>query len=136
MGGVRGDGAGVRREGSDFRFVVGGDAERITQLANGARSPDWSPDGARLLFVSEVFPGAADEEANKQAAKALKDRKYNARVYEGFPIKYWDRWLDQKKAHLFVQDANPGAKPRDLLAHTKLAELPGFAGRQLDAGED
>jgi dipeptidyl aminopeptidase/acylaminoacyl peptidase len=119
-----------------INLVRGGEAERITQLVNGARSPEWSPDGARLLFVSEAFPGATDEDANKRAAKAQKDHKYNARVYEGFPIKYWDRWLDDKKAHLFVQDAQPGAKPRDLLAHTKLAELPGFAGRQLDAGED
>jgi dipeptidyl aminopeptidase/acylaminoacyl peptidase len=116
--------------------VGGGEAERVTSLSTGARNPQWSPDGQRLLFVSEVFPGALDDEANKKAAKAVKDRKYSARVYEGFPIKYWDRWLDEKKAHLFVQEAKAGAKARDLLAGTKLAALPGFSGKEGETAEN
>ena len=71
------------------------------------------------MFVSEVYPGAEDDEANKKAAKAVKDRKYSARVYEGFPIKYWDRWLDEKKAHLFVQEAKAGAKARTQAGHQR-----------------
>lgn len=118
-----------------LEIARGGEAERVTSLSTGARSPKWSPDGSKLLFVSEVFPGATDDDANKKAAKALKDRKYNARVYEGFPIKHWDRWLDEKRAHLFVQDAKAGAKARDLFAGTKFASLPGFGGRQTDTGQ-
>ena len=113
----------------------GGEAERVTSLSTGARAPQWSPDGQQILFVSEVFPGAADDEANKRAAKAVKNRKYNARVYEGFPIKYWDRWLDEKQAHLFVQEAKAGAKARDVLAGTKLAALRGFGGTEGETGE-
>lgn len=114
----------------------GGEAVRVTSLSTGARSPKWSPDGARLLFVSEVYPGAADDAANQRAAKAARARKPTARVYDGFPIKYWDRWLDEKKAHLLVQEARPGATPRDLLAGTQLARQAGFAGRPADAGEE
>jgi dipeptidyl aminopeptidase/acylaminoacyl peptidase len=83
-----------------------------------------------------VYPNAHDDAANKAAAKAVKDRKHSARVYEGFPIKYWDRWLDERKPHLFVQEARAGAAPRDLLARTKLAAEPGFGGRPGDSGED
>jgi dipeptidyl aminopeptidase/acylaminoacyl peptidase len=132
----------AKREGDDVTQIYvldlahGGEAERVTSLSTGARSPDWSPDGRRLLFVSEVYPGATDDAANKKAAQALKDRKYHVRVYENFPIKYWDHWLDEKRAHLFVQDAKAGAKPRDLFAQTRFAELPGFAGRETDSGED
>ncbi|MCX6955650.1 MAG: S9 family peptidase [Verrucomicrobia bacterium] len=131
-----------KRDGDDVAQVYvidlahGGEAERITSLSTGARGPLWSPDGKQLLFVSEVYPGAGDDEANKKAAKAVKDRKYNARAYEGFPIKYWDRWLDEKKAHLFVQDAKAGAKARDLLAGTQLAALPGFGGKEAETGEN
>lgn len=131
-----------KREGDEatqlyvIDIAAGGEAERITSLSTGAKSPRWSPDGKQLLFVSEVYPHAADDAANKKAAKAVKDRKHTARVYESFPIKYWDRWLDERKAHLFVQDAKPGAKPRDLLAGTQFVRQPGFAGRQLDSGED
>ncbi len=131
----------TKRDGDDVAqiyvldVVRGGEAERVTSLSTGARAPQWSPDGKQILFVSEVYPGAADDEANKKSAKAIKDRKYNARVYESFPVKYWDRWLDEKKAHLFVQDAKAGAKARDLLAGTKLAALPGFGGKEGETGE-
>lgn len=131
-----------KRDGDDFAQIYvldiaqGGEAERVTTLSTGAKAPDWSPDGTRLLFISEVHPGTDDDDTNKKAAKAVKDRKYNARVYEGFPIKYWDHWLDEKRAHLFVQDVKPGARARDLFARTRFAALPGFAGRETDSGED
>ncbi len=131
----------AKRDGDDAAQIYvldvarGGEAEWWTSLATGARSPQWSPDGKQLLLISDVYPGAEDEAANVRAAKAVKDRKYNARVYEGFPIRYWDRWLDAKQAHLFVQEAKAGAKARDLLAGTKLAALPGFAGTETETGE-
>lgn len=132
----------ARRESDDVNqiyvldVVRGGEAERVTSLSTGARAPKWSPDGTKLLFVSEVFPGAADDEANRKAARAAKEKKHTARVYEGFPIKYWDRWLDEKQAHLFVQDAKAGARARDLFAGTRFVSLPGFAGRQNDTSQD
>ena len=120
-----------KREGDETAqlyvlHLAGGEAERVTNITLGARQPKWSPDGKRLLFVSETFPGCADEEANKKTAKERKDRKYNARAYETFPIRFWDHWLDDRKAHLFVQEARAGAKARDLFAGSKLAEAPGF----------
>jgi dipeptidyl aminopeptidase/acylaminoacyl peptidase len=128
----------AKREGDEVAqlYVLsldGGEAERMTTLTLGAHQPKWSPDGRQLLFVSEVFPGANDEEANKKAAKEHKDRKYNARAYEQFPPRFWDHWLDDKKPHLFVQEAKAGAVARDLLAGAKLAATPGFGG---SFGED
>lgn len=132
----------TRRDGDEAPQIYvldlarGGEAERVTSLATGARAPRWSPDGTQLLLVTEVYPGAGDDEANRKAAKAAKDRKHSARVYEEFPIRNWDRWLDEKRATLIVQEARAGAVPRDLLVGTKLAALPGFAGRETESGED
>lgn len=130
----------AKREGDETAqlyvlHLAGGEAERVTSLTLGARQPKWSPDGKRLLFVSETFPGCADEEANKKTAKERKDRKYNARAYETFPIRFWDHWLDDKKAHLFVQEARAGAKARDLFAGSKLAAAPGFGPQNTDEGQ-
>ena len=40
-------------------------------------------------------------------------RKYNLRAYDGFPIRYWDHWLDDRQIRLFVQPADASAPARD-----------------------
>jgi dipeptidyl aminopeptidase/acylaminoacyl peptidase len=132
----------AKREGDDVSQIYvldvadGGEALRVTSLSTGARSPQWRPDGKALLFTSTVFPGAADEEANKKIAAERKALKYKARVYEKFPIRNWDKWLEDTQAHLFVQSLEPDAKAKDLLAGTKLVSERGFAGRVQDSGEE
>jgi dipeptidyl aminopeptidase/acylaminoacyl peptidase len=112
----------------------GGEAIRVSSWSMGASSPKWSPDGEKLLFQSMVYPGAADDEANKKISEERKARKYNAYVYDGFPIRYWDRWLDDKRPTLLVQAAEPGSPARNLLAGTKLAASPGFDGASTTSG--
>ncbi|MDB6093513.1 MAG: dipeptidyl aminopeptidase [Verrucomicrobia bacterium] len=131
----------AKREGDEAGQIYvldlsGGEAERVTNLTLGAGTPKWSPDGKSLLYVSQAYPGAADEEANKTIAKERKERKYNVRAYEQFPPRYWNYWLDEKKPHLFVQEAKAGAKPKDLFAGTKLAGLAGFGGVNGDSGQN
>jgi dipeptidyl aminopeptidase/acylaminoacyl peptidase len=132
----------AKREGDEVNQVYvldvadGGEAVRLTSLSTGARSPQWRPDGRTLLFVSTVYPGAADDEANKKIAAERKAQKYRVRVYDKFPIRNWDKWLEDTQAHLFVQTAQAGAKARDLLAGTKLVNERGFAGRVTDSGEE
>jgi dipeptidyl aminopeptidase/acylaminoacyl peptidase len=132
----------ARREGDEVSqlYVMdvanGGEAQRVTSLSTSARSPQWRPDGKALLFVSSVYPGAADDEANKKIAAERKAQKYRARVYEKFPIRNWDRWLDDTQGHLFVQELQSGAKAKDLLAGTKLVGERGFGGRLTDSGEE
>ncbi len=132
----------ARREGDEVSQIYildvanGGEAVRVTSLSTGARSPQWRPDGKTLAFVSTVYPGAADDDANKKIAADRKAQKYRARVYERFPIRNWDKWLEDTQVHLFVQDAQPGAKAKDLLAGTKLVNERGFAGRTTDSGDE
>lgn len=132
----------ARREGDEVGQIYlldiadGGEAVRVTSLSTGARSAQWRPDGRAIAFVSSVYPGANDDEANKKVAAERKAQKYRARVYEKFPIRNWDKWLDDTRAHLFIQDAQPGAKAKDLLAGTKLVQERGYAGRMSDSAEE
>jgi len=132
----------ARREGDEASQIYvldvanGGEAVRVTFLSTGARAPQWSPDGKSLLFTSTVYPGAADDDANKRIAAERKAQKYRVRVYDKFPIRNWDKWIDDTQSHLFVQAAQPGAKAKDLLAGTKLVSEPGFAGRVSDSGDE
>ncbi len=131
----------AKRDGDEMSQVyvldlaTGGEAERITSLSTGAGVPKWSPDGSKLLFTSSVYPEAADDEANKKAAKERKDRKYNARAYDNFPPRFWMSWRDDKRTHLFVQEAKAGAVAHDLFVGTKLAANPGFGGTNGNSGE-
>jgi dipeptidyl aminopeptidase/acylaminoacyl peptidase len=121
----------AKREGDESPQIYvlsleGGEAVRVTSLTAGAYSPKWSPDGKALLFQSLVFPGARDEESNKKIVEERKARKYKVRLFEAFPFQYWDRWLEDSRPHIFVQDADPGATPKNLLAGTKLVAMSGF----------
>jgi dipeptidyl aminopeptidase/acylaminoacyl peptidase len=124
----------ARRQGDDAPqiYVIdvarGGEAIRVTDLSSGARGPQWSPDGTLLLFASAVHPGAVADTTHRRIAAEERARKHNARVYDGFPIRNWDRWLDGLQPTLFVQPAQPGAEVRNLLTGTALASKPGFGG--------
>jgi dipeptidyl aminopeptidase/acylaminoacyl peptidase len=118
----------------------GGEAQRVTSLSTGLRAPKFSPDGKRLLFASSVFPDAADDEAQKKAAKEEKDRKYKVRIYDSFPIRAWDKWIDpNREPHLLVQSSVQSidsGSAKDLLAGSKLVAAAGFAGTGGGSGSE
>lgn len=132
----------ARREGDEvpqiylLDLIGGGEAQRVTQLSSGARSPQWRPDGQALLFQSSVYPGARNDEEQRRLAAERKARRYRARVYDTFPIRNWDRWIEETQTHLFVQSIENGAEPRDLLAGTALVASPGYAGVTTAGGDD
>ena len=116
----------TKREGDETTQIYilplnGGEATRVTTLSTGASDPKWRPDGQAILFESRVYPGAMNDEDNRRIAAERKDRKYNMRVFDSFPFRYWDHWLDDLRPHIFVQTLAEGDTARDLLAGTKLA---------------
>jgi dipeptidyl aminopeptidase/acylaminoacyl peptidase len=134
----------AKREGDDaaqiyvIDVVGGGEAQRVTNVATGARAPKFSPDGKSIAFASSVFRGTADDDANKKAAKESKDRKTNVRAYDSFPVRAWDRWIEpDKQIHVMTQALDAGSKAKDVLAGTRLVAEPGFAGTSLggESGE-
>jgi len=124
----------AKREGDEKEQIYvmnvgGGEAERVTNLTNGARAPQFRPDDKAILFTSSVYPGAKTEEDNKRIAKERKELKYHVRTYTSFPIRSWDHWLDDLAPHVFYQEFDYGAQPHDVLAASKMVDEPGFAGR-------
>jgi dipeptidyl aminopeptidase/acylaminoacyl peptidase len=123
----------AKREGDDKNQIyvidlAGGEARRLTQLALGARAPQWSPDGKQLLFQGSVHRDATNDLSNKAMADERKNVKSKVRVFEDFPVRRWDKWLDDLQTHLFVI-ASDGSEPaRDLLAGTQLVQSPGYRG--------
>jgi dipeptidyl aminopeptidase/acylaminoacyl peptidase len=126
----------TKREGDEVSQIyvldlaAGGEARRLTDVSTGASSPKWRPDGKAILFESSVYPGALDDDANRKVAAERKALKYNVRVYEHFPIRYWNQWLDDRRPTLMVQALEPGSKARDILSATALARASGFSGME------
>lgn len=103
-----------------------GEAQRTTRISTGAAAPQFSPDGSHIIFTSSVHAAALNDADSERLDKEEKDRKFKARTYTSYPIRDWDKWIDGKQTHLFVQKV--GAQDaRDLLAGTALVKLPGFA---------
>jgi dipeptidyl aminopeptidase/acylaminoacyl peptidase len=115
--------------------LAGGEAQRVTNWPGGARAPKFSPDGRSVLFVGFTHPGAVTEEDNRKAAADRKARKYNARTYDSFPVRHWDRWLDELSPSLMVQVIGNGTPARDLLADSALRKERGFGGQLGNGGE-
>src|SRR6185369_9611158 len=51
--------------------AAGGAARQLTTISTGADGVAWSPDGATLLFVSDVYPDCADDDCNRTRAEAV-----------------------------------------------------------------
>jgi dipeptidyl aminopeptidase/acylaminoacyl peptidase len=81
--------------------MSGGEAQSLTHLKNGASAPQWSPDGKRLVAVSQTGP--SDN-------VPLAARKSDVRHYAHISYKFNDTgWFDDKRSHIFVIDAASGA---------------------------
>jgi dipeptidyl aminopeptidase/acylaminoacyl peptidase len=124
----------TKREGDEAEqiyildLVSGGEARRLTNLSTGAANPKWRPDGQAILFESSVYPNALDDEANKKISAERKARKYNVRVYEHFPVRFWNQWLDDRQPTIMVQSVQEGSAPKDILSPTHFARTVGFSG--------
>ena len=95
----------------------------------------WSPDGRKLLVTTRVYAGSRNDAENRKIREERKARKYNARTYDTFPIRHWDRWLDDRQPTLVVQSLDAGAEPRDLLGGTAMRAARGYGGRLGNSGE-
>lgn len=122
----------AKRDGEDesqiylLNMKMGGEAQKFSSTLAGASNPRWSPDGQMILFNSSVYPGCYADSLQKKAMEEKKNLKYKARVYEGFPIRNWDKWLDEKQSHLFVQHLD-SIKAKNLFSVSKIADDPGFS---------
>lgn len=122
----------AKREGDEvaqlyiINMAEGGEAQRITNLSTAVAVPKWSNDGTMILFTSKVYHGAFTDSTNKKIAEEKKKIKYKVRSYEHFPIRDWDKWIDETETHLFVTKAEAGAAINDLFATTGILNSNGF----------
>jgi len=119
----------AKREGDEVaQFYLlplnGGEARRLTNISTGVSAAKISSDGHWLAFTSRVYPSAFTDSLSKKVADDKKKIKSKARVYTSFPIRYWDSWLDEKQAHIYMMDLTlEGSQPQNIFKFISLARL-------------
>src|SRR5213075_508078 len=88
--------------------IAGGDARKVSSLAEGASDPIWLPDGSGLLVVSDIKWPANQEIDQRNGAYPT-----DARIWTGLMWRHWDDFRAGKRQHLFRVDVATG-KATDL----------------------
>jgi len=116
-----------KREGDDVAQVYlldiagGGEARRVTNLSTGARGPQFPARRRRDLGAEPAStPAPSMTTRTRKIARERKEQKYKVRLYDSFPIRQWDRWLDDLQTHLELVPLDGSAAPHDIFAATKL----------------
>src|ERR1043166_2916780 len=87
---------------------TGGEARRVSSLADGVSDPVWLPDGTGVLVTSDIkWP--ADQEIDRRNG----DYPTEARIWTELLWRHWDDWRAGKRQHLFLVTVADGAA-RDL----------------------
>ncbi len=104
--------------------VTGGEARQLTDIASGAHTALWSPDGKHIAFISTVYPEFShlpfpeSNAKNKEKDEAKEKNPVKAKVFTKLFFRHWDHYVEDKREHLFVMsfepESNAAGEPRDV----------------------
>ena len=121
---------------ADFDGAAGSvtGVHKLTSIATEAGGELWSPDGARILFTSDVYPecdGAPEAEAacNAKKLKEVGQSKVKALVFDRLLYRHWNAYKEGKRSHIFVVCAdNCGAADASSAESSESRQRPSRAG--------
>jgi dipeptidyl aminopeptidase/acylaminoacyl peptidase len=99
----------ARRDGDEADQVYllpleGGEARRLTGFPGGAASPRFRPDGRAILFEAMIARGARSIGEHTRLTELERSRRDSARVYDTFPVRFWNSYLDGREPAIVVQE--------------------------------
>jgi dipeptidyl aminopeptidase/acylaminoacyl peptidase len=63
-----------------------------------------SPDGAKVAFVSDVYPECTDEACNKRRKDEIEKNPVKVRRLTRLLYRHWDEWRENTRHHVMVAD--------------------------------
>jgi len=78
---------------------AGGEARRVSSLADGVSDPVWLPDGTGALVTSDIkWPPSGDQEIDRRNGEYPTE----ARIWTALMWRHWDDWRAGKRQHVFL----------------------------------
>lgn len=93
-----------------------GEPRPVARTPGGVSSPVVARESGTVLVSGSRLPGAADADTDREARRDRADRKLNHVLHDGFPIRHWDRELDDAWPRLFIVE---GDELRDITKNTR-----------------
>ncbi|MEX0658539.1 MAG: hypothetical protein WD080_05355, partial [Egibacteraceae bacterium] len=117
--------------------AAGGEAWLAAAPPGGVQAVGVARDAGSVVLLSAVHPDAEDWAADRARAKARTDVGVSARLFERYPIRYWDDYVGPRQGRLTVA-VGPVTPGEDRLALSELTPHPGWGlhGVQLDVTPD
>jgi dipeptidyl aminopeptidase/acylaminoacyl peptidase len=112
---------------------------KLTSIATEAGGEIWSPDGKRILFTSDVYPGCDGEpdeiECNAKRVEDANKSKVKAQIFTRLLYRHWNAYKEGKRSHIFVENVPSVARDRsDGVVQVDTAN-PIFPPRDLTPGD-
>jgi dipeptidyl aminopeptidase/acylaminoacyl peptidase len=85
---------------------------KATAIATEAGGELWSPDGANILFISDVYPDCLDEACNAKKLEATAKSRVKALIFDRLLYRHWNAFKEGKRSHIFVIGAPAAATSR------------------------
>ncbi len=121
-----------------FLYDVAADSSRkVSNLAGGAGTVKWIPNGAGLLVTSDVYPDCGVDPAcikDKSAVEGSAPTK--AHVMTSLLYRHWNAWQEPTRSHILFVPLD-GSAPRDLTPGA--SDAPPFSvggGDEFDVSPD
>jgi dipeptidyl aminopeptidase/acylaminoacyl peptidase len=123
------------RDGDPQVYVAdagGANIRKITNVSGGVQPPlVVSLDGAKVAFVSDVYPDCPDDACNKARRAAADADPVKVHVLTRLLFRHWDEWRENIRHHVFVAPA-AGAAPAAAIDLTP-GDFDSPPGQQEDA---
>jgi dipeptidyl aminopeptidase/acylaminoacyl peptidase len=80
---------------------------KVTSIETEASGELWSPDGAHILFTSDVYPECdgppvPETICNTEKLKEAAQSKVKARIFTRLLYRHWNAYKEGKRTHIFV----------------------------------
>jgi dipeptidyl aminopeptidase/acylaminoacyl peptidase len=120
------DGDGEEKAAIWLLPAEGGEARPVASAPAGIHAVAVARDAGTVVYATRLHPAAGTLDDEERRIKAASDAGVEAQLFEGYPIRFWDRYLGPGAPRLLAAPPPPGDDGR-MEQGRQLTPAPGHA---------